>query len=293
MISKNIAHAKVSNVRPLALQMPVISQFKDVRSYLLAVLNAKKHHNPRFSIRAWSRQLGFKTPSLLIGVLNGERSASAELGEKIATVLNLPGAEREYFRGLIVAGLLPSNSNNFFKDVVLSKTKPDPARECIQADRFASMSEWHHLAVLELFSLEGASADPVWISMKLRSKISPEQALASVKLLLRLGLLEGRASQSIKRSRKNIFVSNPLPSNVIQTHHRQMIQRGLEAIGEQSIDERDVRSTKFAIKRENIDEAKKAIRECHRRLQQLSSADNAHVVFAFNSQFIQLSRSLS
>lgn len=48
-----------------------IYRYKDLSLYLADTLSERKTKNPRFSLRAWAKQLGQRTPSLLSDVLHG------------------------------------------------------------------------------------------------------------------------------------------------------------------------------------------------------------------------------
>ena len=60
------------------------------------------------------------------------------------------------------------------------------------------------------------------------------------------------------------------------------------ALREQSLDERDFRVTKLAVKAADYDKAKDIILRCHRSLQRLSVGSGGDDVYAFNTQFFKL-----
>jgi hypothetical protein len=79
-----------------------VFSFENPIHYVLAAFEHKKKKNDRFSIRAWSKQLGFANPSFLSDVLRGRRKLQIGLAEKIALNLKLPEDQRRYFEILVL-----------------------------------------------------------------------------------------------------------------------------------------------------------------------------------------------
>jgi uncharacterized protein (TIGR02147 family) len=263
-----------------------IEDYRDIRAFLMDTYQQKKLKNPSFSIRSWAKQLGFKNPSLLANILRGERGVNFEVGRKLLSSLELTDQQKLYFEAMIASEFLPHEDAARFRNQLLDHVKPDVTKASLEVERFSSISEWHHLSILALFSLKSFKPDPIWISKKMRSKVSPEQALASLKLLKKIGLLTTDERGQLIRSRINPIVSTVVPNQAMRSHHRQMLQRSVESIEEQKISERDIRSTKFGLRKSDLERAKEIVQDCHRQLQQLSSSGEADEVYAYNSQLI-------
>ena len=77
---------------PARMSEADVFSFDNPREFLQATLHEKQKLNPRFSIRAWTRQLGLDHPSILARLIKGERTLKSPMaqnqlkfGEKIST----------------------------------------------------------------------------------------------------------------------------------------------------------------------------------------------------------------
>jgi uncharacterized protein (TIGR02147 family) len=267
---------------------PSIYDYVDSKAFLEDTLAFKKTKNKNFSIRAWSRQLGFKTPSLLNNILKGERRLGSDLVKRLTTTLHLSSAEQHYFEMLVQYNQATTQCEKDLLQDRLNQLRPDPAKQDLKLSHFKLISDWHHLAILEVFSVEGFAKDPDVLAKKLRNKITPDMALHSISILSKLGLLM-QTDSGIARGPGNPVLKDEVPHEAIKMHHKQMLDLAKEAIVEQSVEERNLRSSKVAICRDKLPEVKEIIKECHQRIQKLSTSQNADCVYAFNSQLFLLS----
>ena len=85
-----------------------VFSFEDLVDFLNHQLQERQRKNPKFSLRAWSRQVGYKNPSLLSQVLKRERKLKMEMASKLAVSLGLDGKPLRYFEVIV----LYKNSNS-------------------------------------------------------------------------------------------------------------------------------------------------------------------------------------
>lgn len=269
-------------------QTPIFG-FSDLKTYLNFALNQKKQRNKRFSIRAWSKKVGLKNPSLLLNVLKGERKISVEFGNKILPTLELKEDETKYFEILVLANLAKSQRELDLYAELLEQTKPDCNRSDLSPTHFKHIANWYHLVILEMFSLKNFQFDVKYIQAHLRKEISESDIQDSIDNLVKLGFLS-KNGNLYERSKSNPVLKDEIPSQAVKLHHHQMLLRAIEAITGQDIHERDLRSTKLGFRNENFSKVKETIREFHRRIQKLSTSKNSDHIFAFNSQFFKLTK---
>jgi len=77
--------------------LPQIFEYQDIGAFLADILSCKQASNPRFSLRLWSRRLGYTSPSFLSDVLHGRRRINFKLADQIRTTLPLDSKQRAYF----------------------------------------------------------------------------------------------------------------------------------------------------------------------------------------------------
>jgi uncharacterized protein (TIGR02147 family) len=265
----------------------IIFDFLDVRDYLLASLAKKKAQNPSYSIRAWARQLGLKTQALLVNVLAGDRKLSVEFGNLIAMNLGLNGRELEYFKALVLSNLAQDQDTKTMLEARLSELRPDQFRTNMSLSNFKIISEWFHFTILEQFSLREPSSSLEELETKLRGKVTKSEISQSIRLLTNLGYLV-ESDDKLRRSAENVVVRGEVPSLAIRKHHLGMLDLAKSALEEQSIHEREFRSTKLCIREEDYEKAKGFIKDFHEKMQKLSVRGEAKHVYAFNSQLFKL-----
>ena len=78
-----------------------IYSFLDYRQYLKAYYDYSKDHDPAFSCRAFSRQVGVKAPNFLQWLIEGKRNLAKKTLVKVASAMQLGPKEEEYFTTLV------------------------------------------------------------------------------------------------------------------------------------------------------------------------------------------------
>ncbi len=269
---------------------PTLFQFSDPVEFLNHRLEYCKKVNPAYSLRAWSKQLGFRNPAFLSQILRGKRKLKPLLGEKIAQSLQLRPTEKKYF-ALIV--LLANAKEGGAREAIYEQLKTMEKRESTQSlslDLFRMMSDWYHIAILEMTELRDFRSDAGWISRRLDGKISAASIQLAIQRLLRLNLVtaKGPALRRVKSAWLNIGGS--IPNEAVRNFHRQMIEKGLESVTSQKWGERDIRGSTLTIQRKDFMEAKKLIERFHADLMQFAREGDGEDTYQMNTQFFRLTR---
>ena len=268
--------------------VPTVFDYPDIPHFLCDLLARKQTRNPRYSIRAWSRQLGLNSPSLLLNVLKGERRLNPTLGAKIARHVKFTPEEKKYFDTLVLAGLARTDEEKELYSRILNRLQPDKERSELKLAHFGFINDWHYLAILELFALRDFRPDASYISRRLREKISLRTVELALRRLQQLGLIGKNSKAELVRLSGNPVVKDEIPDKAVQSHHTQMMEQAKCALEEQTVEERDFRATKLPIRKADFAAAKELIKEFHRALQKLSSKADGDEVYAFNTQFFKL-----
>jgi transcriptional regulator with XRE-family HTH domain len=208
-------------------------------------LNQRRAKNPRYSLRAFAQTLGI-SPSFLSKILAGKKSLGENTFLKLASRLSLPEDSVENLRSS-----LPG-----FKLAALSFTS-------LEADQFQSISDWHHYAILEAFTLHDSVATPEWMAEKLN--ISVAKAQAAMDRLRRLGYLKKDSKGNWDHHVDNHTTTHlPTPTLACREHERQVLQLALLALDQIPVTERDQSSMTLAIPQSRLKEAQKRIDEFRR-----------------------------
>jgi uncharacterized protein (TIGR02147 family) len=261
----------------------------DISDFLVAILSSIKSRNPQYSVRAWAKQLGYKNPSLLLDVLHRRRRVNTELRDRIAESLCLGEREREYFNTLGMVSRMKSEKERAILLEQLDQLRPDRSRTELKNAHFKFVQDWYCLVILEMTGLPDFRCDPSYIACRLRYKVSPQQVELAITNLKKLGLLVEHADASVGRAEGNPVLRDEVPSEAVRNHHRQMMIQAREALRELPIEERDFRSTKFAIRKNDIPAAKEIVKGFHKAMQKLSLKETAaDEIYAFNTQLFSL-----
>jgi uncharacterized protein (TIGR02147 family) len=164
------------------------------RERLRQELASRCEKNHRYSIRAFGAALGIES-SALSQILNGRRSISVKLVDRIFKTVELSDEEQKRF----VHSVLEHKKKSGVKRVSLElkrtadamtvkRTSGNLFPQDIGIDAFRVMSEWYHNAILELTFSPSFKNDVKWIAKTLN--ISTTDAKLAIDRLLELGLLK-------------------------------------------------------------------------------------------------------
>ena len=267
-----------------------VFEYVEPREYLSQVLVTKQKTNPRFSLRAWSKQIGFSSPSLLSMVLKGQRRLKPAQAVKVRKVLELKDQEARYFDFLVLYSNASSLEEKEFYTQVLKTLKPDSNFSTLELDKFRLISDWYHMVILEMVKLKDFKDDPLWISKKLEGHITSSQIKDAIERLIRLNLLTKNKKGRLERVHKRLSTPTDFPHEGIKKFHHQMIQKALTALEDQDIHERDITANSMTTSLEKIPEAKKRIRDFRQNLAKFLDTPNGDCTYQLNAQLFRLTR---
>lgn len=236
--------------------IPSVYQHSQPRDYLRAVLAHKKGRNRRFSIRAWSQQMGFPCHTSLVFFLNGQRPVRPEHLEKLNRGLRLAGEEEKFFRLLVQKENAKTAAERADLDSRIDLLRPSREQSRLDAEKFQFVSDWIHMAILEMTELKGFQADPAWIACRLGD--TEENVTGALARLLQLGLL-ARDGDRLVKTKEHLTTPGVRASEAVREHHKQILALASRAVDEQGVHERVLNSSAFTIDRSRLDEAKELI----------------------------------
>jgi len=236
-----------------------IFNFDNYLDYLGYIAKLEKQNSESSPLVKWAKRLGFNSPSSLTMVLKGQRLPSKDLTQALIFDLKLDPEEKRYFELLIRLEKLKRKKGDV--SIVLKELSKfnKNNKHSISLNEFEYISDWQFLAIKQLVKTKDFEEDFVWISKKLKGKITPAQVKNSLQILINLGILSRRKDGQLFVSRESIESSNDIPSAAIKEHHKQMMQRASEAIDEQDVSLRQVNSMTFRIDPNKIDAAKEKV----------------------------------
>lgn len=252
----------------------------DYRQFLKSVFLQRKARNPRYSSRAFARDLGIR-PDRLSKILNRKSGTSSAIANKIMAALALSPEEQTLFIDSVTAN--HSKSKLARERSRLRLKKQVNAFKPIDIDSFKLISDWYHFAFLEMLETLDPPSNPSEVAQKL--SISMSEAKMAIERLVRLGYL---AEQNGRWISKESFVSTSpeLPSEVLRKANRESLSRALLALDQQGVEERYFTTAYMAVKVEELPRMKKRIHSFVQSFgQKASRSAKKNVVYCLSLQF--------
>lgn len=245
----------------------IIFECDSYRTYFKRLLINKQKKNSKYSMRAFAQQLGV-APSMLTELFRGNRNLSAENALRLAERLKLSQSEAEYLQLLVQ---YESARSPELKATFLEKLKglnPQGAIRDLSVDQFKMISIWYHLPILELcfvsnFKLTAESAAK-------GLGISKHEAELALSLLENLELIEKTPQEHYIRRDEELHFSSEAPNGALRKFHRQMLEKAMDSLEDQTPQEKVIGSRTFAFDSEALPEAKKLMNEYFAKLMALS-----------------------
>jgi uncharacterized protein (TIGR02147 family) len=267
-----------------------VFSFDDPVDFLKFELRERQKQDPRFSLRAWSRQVGYKNPSYLAHVLSRKRRLKFELAEKLAKNLELKGKPLKYFELIVLgnAGESPKEKKTYLKLSRAARPRKIRTSTSFSLETFAVVAEWYHIAIMEMTQLAGFDSSLEFIFRRLSGKVSKPLIRTAVDRLLRVELLKKQDGKLVRASSSALMMESPIPSEAVRAYHRELGSLAKQAVDSQTKEERDFYGTTLAFKRENIDKAREILREAHRKILEMAEYGTGEDLYQLNTQFFRL-----
>ncbi len=172
--------------------LPNVFEYMDFRGYLkdvFTVLNTTRG----ISYRAFARMAGSTSPNYLQLILAGKMAPRPRQLAKLASSLHLSKPEASFLSHLVgfAAGRTLAQKERAFRAAMKAAKH---ARACIlEADQYEYFRQWYHSAVravLGYYRMQEGNETYEGIARMLRPPVPAAKVEESIKLLLRLGLIE-------------------------------------------------------------------------------------------------------
>ncbi|MGZ3711032.1 MAG: TIGR02147 family protein [Bdellovibrionota bacterium] len=265
--------------------------FKDYRSFLLAHVQAKKAANPSWSYTVWARQLGLKSSSTLIMILNGQRNPGRGLLADFSRYFKFSDSEKQYFADLV--RLAKAHSDVQLSMAVmkqLEERNPGKGFRMLDQDTFLAISQWHYLALREMVQLREFREDPEWIAAQLQFPVKPEKIAEALQTLIRLNLITRNAQGRLEATASHLDTTNDISNEGLKRHHEQQLAHASQTLRSLAPETREISGGCFAIKAESLPRAKEMMRSFAVQLCNELEAKDGDQVFQLMLAFFPLSK---
>lgn len=201
--------------------------YQDYREILRSELARRMRQNPRYSQGAFARDLAL-TPGRLSEILHGKQGVSTKVATQISRGLRFSDEESAYFLDLVESQHGRSRLLREAARLRLHRYRRVPFAERMGEDAFRVISDWYHVAILELLRLPSERKNPEWIAETL--SIELDEARMAVERLVRLGLIAQDQEGVLHLVEANQRFSGSMHAESFQKYARQILWRALEAV---------------------------------------------------------------
>jgi len=262
-------------------------EFGQYRHILQSEFEKRIARNSIYSLRSFARDLGL-TASRLSEIFNEKQGLSKNKAYEICTKLGLIGEERELFILSVQASHARKKVEKLEAQVKLQKKLLQREKE-VSTDYFKLIEGWHHFAILELSTMQDFESQSKWISKKLG--ITMNEAEIAIERLIRVGLLE-EIDGIYEKKEDFVHTTSDIPSESIKTYHKQILEKSIDALYFQTVDQRDFSSINFKINKGDIPQIKERIKRFRRNMIEEFSADHGENLYTYSTQLIRLDKDI-
>lgn len=239
--------------------------------FLLNQYNKRQLRNPRYSIRAFARDLEDNS-GRISQYFNGERFLSAQAAKKISVKLNLDPSDTEYFLHLVESD---------------KKARKSPDLKVFKDDELALLIEWHHFALASLVSVKDFRYDIAWIAERL--SIPETLVTSSIEKLERVGVIKIQDG-TLKLQEGPFVTTSGVPSKFLRLAHKHKLEHIIANIDNVPLEKRDLSTITLAMDERKLPQIKEKIQKFRRKLAKEYSSGVKNQVYTMCIELFPLSK---
>lgn len=267
--------------------LPRVHHYTDPRHFLVDAFKGKQERNRSYSLRALAQQMGFKCHSSLLLIYQGKRKILPEHVDRIVSGLKVPETEAKYFRALVHLGNAKTEKDREFYLGELKSLYPAPDFSVLEVEKFRLISDWIHMAILEMTQLADFRADLDWLVRRLAFPATRAAVDTAVRRLQLLGLLKTDGDRWSK-TQERLTTPRDFPSESIREHHRQVFTNAIDAIESQTVGERVFNSCAMTVDSSKLEEAKNLISKFRTEMSRLMEKPGGDETYQLTIGFFKL-----
>jgi uncharacterized protein (TIGR02147 family) len=255
----------------------------DYRTLLKEVFAERRLLESKYSLRAFARDLDIE-PAQLSRVLKGTHNISLQAAQKIAPRIFKQKRRQNFFLDLVSVSLAkrPQDAAAALARIERSQSLPST----LELSWIEVLSDWYNLALIDLISLPNAPADSHGLAKYLG--ISLAEVTASLERMQSLKLIEKKEDRWQKVSAE-LATPHGIPSTAIRRFHKQMIQKAIDSVDSQPVDERFLFGRTMTLKKSNLPKLEALTQEYLEQLRELSEdAEGGDSLYQVNVQAFNL-----
>lgn len=243
-------------------QDPLVTEFDNLHEFLRAHYEFRRKALRAWSFQRWAKKLGLSSSSLLVMAIRNERRISDDLAALLIRYFGFSEVEEAHFENLLRLSRAESSDA-----LTVSVLKARVARGMVnrvgvielEAKELQKM-EWALVAALgEIVRLKDFREDPAWIQKRLRMAHGQDEIREYLESLLKWDILERAPDGVLLPSAGEINFADHQVKASYMDWYSDFVEMSRAAIREVPGKEQVMRGYTLAIRKENIETARKKI----------------------------------
>lgn len=261
--------------------MTSIFLYEDFKLFLADELDRRATRNPKYSLRAFARDLGISF-SRLSEVISKNEGINRSTAVKIADRLKMSELEKEYFEQLVLARHGRTVDLRTRAENKIKTFKAKRHFTLLRENFNGLLTKWYYVPLMEFLTLK-ETADFTEVGKAL--DISKDEVAAAVSHLTDLGYIESKGNGRWKKSSPFLKIESATPARSIRDYHASLLDKAHLALQTQPIAKRKYLSTVFGVRKEFVEEARKELENFNRNfIDRFAAEDEADSVYCFAVQ---------
>jgi uncharacterized protein (TIGR02147 family) len=212
--------------------MKNIFHYIDYRKFLSDYYKEKKATTRHFSYRYFCGKAGISSPTFLKLVIEGKSNISAAMMDKFAIALKLNLKESRYFKHLVMFNQSPNAQDKQEHYAVLVTMNNNVSQHVLGSEQFEYLSRWYTVVIRELICQHDYNDDFKAIANSVIPHITKRDAQFSVRLLLKLGMVEKNPDNTYRHVDRALATNREVAGPAIRTFNKNMIELALRSVDE-------------------------------------------------------------
>ncbi len=238
-----------------------IYSYNQASQFIRDAWTEKKRRNKAFSLRAWSRQLGFANNAPLSLMLAGKRHIPKKYIPAFVSSLELSPDEGLFLETLVEMERARNIRQKKFYEERLRALSPQPRVGFVEIESFKCLGDPIHMMILEMTDLQDFVPSAEWIQKRLRTKAALSEIKAATERLMNLGLLVKNSDGSWTKTQRHLTNRVDIADVGSQEYHKNVSLLAAQQVESQSVLEREFNGYAINLKKADLPKAKKLIRE--------------------------------
>ncbi|MCM0606217.1 MAG: TIGR02147 family protein [Xanthomonadaceae bacterium] len=268
-----------------------IYQYRSASRYLLDRVADMQTQDQRFSVRQWSKEMGFQTHSLISMVLQGKRNLTLKQVPYLSRGLKLSTPETLFFQGLIQVENAKTPEEKRWCELWVSELRPKSIQTIREVDEYAAIADWIHPALLALSDTAASFRNASEAAKALGLKDKTHEIAAAIARLESLSLLKKTPRGYYFATCNRMTTKDDVANAGAREYHRQAAALAAEKVEPTPITEREYQSMALAIPKDKLPLAKDLIRKFRTQFSAAMESTKADSVYQLNLHFFPLTNS--